>query len=208
MIGVIDYGMGNLRSVRNAFTALGAKTRLVCRPEDFEGVRAFVLPGVGAFADGIANLHRAGLVGPLEELIIQKKRPFLGICLGMQLLADEGTEHGRHAGLGWVKGRVERLRSPLEEEIRIPHTGWNEVQVIAPTDLFTGLRDREAFYFVHSYVFVPEDRSVVTGTCAHGQEFVASLAVENIQAVQFHPEKSHKAGLSVLKNWLAGVTGC
>lgn len=214
MIGIIDYGMGNLRSVMNAFEAIEAPARLVRHPEDLSDLQAYVLPGVGAFGDGMENLRRSGLIAPLAERVLDKRHPLLGICLGMQLLATEGmegledAEQPPHRGLGWIPGRVTRLEPPADSEIRVPHMGWNNVTMAAPSMLYDGLPESCDFYFVHSYVFVPEDPSVVSGYCTHGQEFAASVQENRIQAVQFHPEKSHHAGLKVLSNWWRGVQPC
>ena len=202
MIAVIDYGMGNLRSVMNAFHALGEAAQATSDPARLREADAIVLPGVGAFGDGMRQLRQAGFVEALDDSVVRQGKPFLGICLGMQLLATTGLEHGRHAGLGWIPGRVERLPVPPQEpSLRIPHVGWNDVRVLTREGLYEGAGESPVFYFVHSYALQPEDPSVVSGVCAYGVEFAASLARGNIWATQFHPEKSHLAGLSLLRNF-------
>lgn len=198
MIAIIDYGMGNLRSVGNAFQSMGADVVIVSSPAGLDAAHGVVLPGVGAFGDGMRNLHERGFVEALEKDILQRGKPFLGLCLGLQLLGDKGFEHGEHDGLGWIPGKVARLEvAPL----RIPHIGWNDVKFVRKDGLFAESGDMQAFYFVHSYALVPEDPSVISGVCDYGSEFCAAVQRDNIHATQFHPEKSHKAGLSVLANW-------
>ncbi len=198
MIAIIDYGMGNLRSVFNAFQSIGADVRIAAVPADLHAAHAVVLPGVGAFGDGMRNLHERGFVEELERQVLRGGKPFLGLCLGLQLLGSKGFEHGEHEGLGWIPGQVDRLPSA---PLRIPHIGWNDVRFTKKDGLFTGLGEMQAFYFVHSYALVPEDSSVISGVCDYGIEFCAAIERDNLHATQFHPEKSHKAGLAVLTNW-------
>lgn len=204
---VIDYGMGNLGSVCNALAAAGATPVRAERPEQLVAAEAIVLPGVGAFAAGMDNLRARGFIPALRRAVLEQAKPFLGICLGMQLLADSGTEHGASAGLGLVPGRVERLALPETGDCRLPHIGWNDLKIRRHDGLYAGIADGENFYFVHSYVFLADDPATVSATCEHGVEFTASLEVGNISAVQFHPEKSHQAGLRLLGNWLNKVGG-
>ncbi len=208
MIAIVDYGMGNLRSVANAFTAIGAHAQIASCPADLSQAEAIVLPGVGAFGDGIANLHRTGFARALEEQVLQQKKPFLGICLGMQLLATTGLEHGRHAGLNWIPGVVQRLSSPPgDRDLRIPHVGWDDVSILTRHGLYADVDEpRKSFYFVHSYVLVPDDAGLVTGRCDYGIAFAASVERDHIWATQVHPEKSHQAGLGLLKQWCARVS--
>jgi glutamine amidotransferase len=207
-IVVIDYGMGNLGSVCNALAAAGASPVVAHDPEALEGSDALILPGVGAFGAGMENLRARGFIPALRRAVLEHGKPFLGICLGMQLLADSGTEHGFHAGLGFVPGRVERLNLPENGDCRLPHIGWNNLSIRRHDGLYADLPDGENFYFVHSYVFNADDPAVGSATCHHGVEFTASLEVGNISAVQFHPEKSHRAGLKLLGNWLGEVGAC
>lgn len=198
---IIDYGMGNLQSVANAFKVLGCVPAISRHPGDLRTAERIVLPGVGAFGDGIKGLRVNGWIEVLEEEVIYKHKPFLGLCLGMQLLGTIGTEYGLHAGLNWIPGRVERIRS-TDTMIRVPHIGWNDVRFVRKESLYSGLGDSQPFYFVHSYVLSPEDGAVVSGLCWHGMEFCASIEKENILATQYHPEKSQRAGLKVLQNFL------
>jgi len=200
MIAIIDYKMGNLQSVQNALSYIGAETFVARKPEQLSGADKIVLPGVGAFADGINNLRQSGFIKALEDEVLQKRKPFLGICLGMQLLATTGTEHCLSEGLNWIKGKVERI--PNNNSLRIPHIGWNDVKFSNNSGLYKSLNENTSFYFVHSYIFRPEDSSVITGVCSYGVEFAASLEFQNIWATQFHPEKSHKAGLKILSNFV------
>lgn len=199
---IVDYGMGNLRSVTNAFQALGCQAVISRDPLDLKNAERIVLPGVGAFGDGMRHLKEEGLVEVMQEEVIENKKPFLGICLGMQLLATKGTEHGEHQGLNWIPGSVVRIPGD-DHLIRIPHIGWNGLHFLKKDGLYSGLTGREAFYFLHSYVLIPENDLVVSSICDYGTEFAASIEKENIFGVQFHPEKSQEAGLKVLKNFLS-----
>jgi imidazole glycerol-phosphate synthase subunit HisH len=203
-IGIVNYGLGNLRSVCNALLSLGASPFIAERPADLPAAEAVILPGVGAFGDGMNNLRTAGWVEVLEQEVRQKQKPFLGICLGMQLLATSGTEHGTHQGLGWVSGVARRI-CPDDARLRLPHIGWNDVQPRRACRFFAG-QDAQAFYFVHGYILVPEGpaREAVTATCMYGEEFAATLEQDNILATQFHPEKSQRAGLTLLRRFLEG----
>ena len=203
MIAVIDYGAGNLRSVVNAFEAIGQQPLVTNNPADLTRASAIVLPGVGAFGDGMKTLRDLNLIEALNEQIIGKKKPYLGICLGLQFLAREGFEHGTHKGLGWIDGTVQRI-VPNDDKYRIPHIGWNDIQVRQPIPLFENLEEEPVFYFVHSYHLVVEGDSpdVVTSTCWHGTAVTASVQKDNVYAVQFHPEKSQQNGLKLLENFV------
>ncbi len=207
MIAIIDYGMGNLKSICNAFEVLGANVFVTSDPKDLEQAEGIILPGVGAFRDGMKNLEERGFIAVLEEQVLKQKKPYLGICLGMQFLAKKSHEHGLHKGLGWIEGEV-RLIEPENLKYKVPHIGWNEVLFKAEGFLFKGLGDKETFYFVHSYGFVPTaaEKYIVRGTTWHGTEIVASVEKENILGVQFHPEKSQGAGLKILENFLHFVS--
>ncbi|HYX69901.1 MAG TPA: imidazole glycerol phosphate synthase subunit HisH [Terriglobales bacterium] len=201
-VGVVSYGLGNLRSVCNALSSLGASPFIAERPAELPAADAVILPGVGAFGDGMNNLRAAGWVEILEQEVRQKGKPFLGICLGMQLLATSGTEHGTHPGLGWVSGVARRI-CPGDPGLRLPHIGWNDVQPRRAGKLFTS-QEPQAFYFVHGYILAPEGQAkeAVTATCMYGEEFAATLEQGNILATQFHPEKSQRAGLDLLRRFL------
>ncbi|MDO8427408.1 MAG: imidazole glycerol phosphate synthase subunit HisH [Deltaproteobacteria bacterium] len=197
MIAVIDYDMGNLRSVTKALEKVGAKAAVTRDPKVINGASHIVLPGVGAFKDCMRNLNDYGLIEPILKSI-EAGKPFLGICLGLQLLFEESTEFGLYRGLGVIKGNV--VRFP-ESDLKVPHMGWNNVKAHKGSALLKGLPESPFFYFVHSYYAVPEDKGVNLTTTDYGIEFTSSIEKDNIMACQFHPEKSQKAGLKVLKNF-------
>jgi imidazole glycerol-phosphate synthase subunit HisH len=205
MVALIDYNMGNLQSVVNAFEILRDDIKVTKKPEDLQRAEAIVLPGVGAFGDGMKNLQELGFLPVLQEQVGKNKKPFLGICLGMQLMAQEGTEYGLHKGLGWLDGTVDLIK-PKDPSLKIPHMGWNDLSVKQGSKLFANIED-PVYYFVHSYSFVPEkqERESVAATCQHGQEIVAAVEKGNMFGVQFHPEKSQGAGLKVLENFLSAA---
>jgi len=202
MITVIDYGAGNLRSVVNALEFLGRAVAIASTPEPLARARAIILPGVGAFADGMEGLRKRDLVEPLTDAVLGRGVPFLGICLGLQLLAREGLEHGRHDGLGWIPGVVRRIEA-ADARIKVPHVGWNDVEIRRRGVLLEGV-DRPVFYFLHGYYLEPDPGAadVVTSTCAHGVTFAATVEHDNVFATQFHPEKSQRAGLALIENFL------
>jgi glutamine amidotransferase len=202
-IGVIDYGMGNLRSVVNAFGAVGASASVVRSPEELADYSGVVLPGVGAFKDGMTRLRSRGWIDPLEHEVLEKRKPFLGLCLGMQLMASRGNEHGDEEGLGWVPGRVARLS--VDPSMKIPHVGWNDVMIVRDGRLFRGMGESDIFYFLHSYHMHPHDEGVLVAKCSYGMEFAAAVEADNLFGAQFHPEKSQRAGLRFLENFAAEV---
>ena len=196
-VAIIDYGLGNLLSVRNALEFIGVDVDLVCEPRKLSEFDGYVLPGVGAFGNGMAGLRERALIDGMKEEILHRKKPLLGICLGLQLLATTSHELGTFAGLDWVGGTVVRL-SPATT-LRVPHIGWNGVE--GRGTLFAGIPPMSSFYFVHSYVLEPAEPTVIAGTTNYGESFVSAIEQDNVLAVQFHPEKSHKSGLMVLKNF-------
>jgi len=200
-IAIVNYGVGNLQSVYNAFSAVGGTAKIIDSPKDIKAFDMIVLPGVGAFGDGMKNLTTMGWKEALEKEVQVKKKPFIGFCLGMQLLATTGYEHGVFQGLGWVAGTVDKMVSN-DSDVRIPHIGWNNVRFIKKNGIYNNIGDEQSFYFVHSYILNPTDKNVISGICSHGADFVASIEIDNISATQFHPEKSHKAGLTVIKNFI------
>ena len=201
MIAIIDYNMGNVRSVAKAFKKLNADFIISNSPQDIKKATHLVLPGVGAFGDGMANLKKLKLIELLEEEALKKKKPFLGICIGMQLLASKGEEHGQHYGLGWIKGTVRRFVVD-EKRYKVPHLGWNNITIRTQKPLFSDIPDASDFYFVHSFHLVPEDQRVIAATCDYGETFVAAIKKDNIFGVQFHPEKSQTYGIKVIENFI------
>lgn len=200
VVTVIDYGVGNLRSIAKALEAVGADVCVSGRPEDIRKAERLVLPGVGAFARGMANLGEAGLIDALREEVLEKGKPLLAICLGMQLLARESHECGVHTGLSWLAARVVELEP---QGLKVPHMGWNEVFPEGGTPFFSGLGRAPIFYFVHSYHVVCDEPKMVVATCEYGAAIAAAVWHENIFATQFHPEKSQDNGLRLLGNFLS-----
>jgi len=202
VITVVDYGMGNLRSVAKAFEAVGANIKVSSKPEDIKNSKAIVVPGVGAFKDAIKHLKELNLY---DEIInhINNKKPYFGICLGLQILFEKGYEFGEHRGLGIIKGKV--IRFTQKEGYKIPHMGWNQVNIKQKNGLFKNIKNSEFFYFVHSFYVVPEDSKVIASTTDYINEFCSSIQIDNIWAVQFHPEKSQKPGLKLIKNFVKKV---
>ncbi|MGC1273585.1 MAG: imidazole glycerol phosphate synthase subunit HisH [Planctomycetaceae bacterium] len=198
MITIVDYGMGNLRSVQKAFERIGAEAVIASTPREVAAAEQLVLPGVGAFRDAIAELRRADLVAPILDHI-GAGRPFLGICLGLQMLFDVSEEGGEYEGLGVVPGRVRRF--PDEPGFKVPHMGWNRLKRDTDCAVFAGIPPEAHFYFVHSYHVVPDDGAVVAATTDYIIPFVSAIAKGNLFAVQFHPEKSQRHGLQILKNF-------
>ncbi len=208
MIVVVDYGMGNVRTVVNAFEACGEAVELSADKSRIATASGIVLPGVGAFGDGMRQLADRGLVDVLKSAVTTYQKPFLGLCVGMQLLASRGTEHGEHAGLGLIEGSVDLVSLPADRhDLKLPHIGWNTVVFQKSDGLFKGMGTEADFYFVHSYALSPADRSIVAGACEHGATVIAAIERKNIWATQFHPEKSHKNGLALIRNWI-GMTRC
>ncbi len=197
MIAIIDYGMGNLRSVTKAFERLGYEAAITRDSRTILEAGHVVLPGVGAFPDCMRNLQALDLV-PVVLQVLASGRPFLGICLGLQLLFTESEEFGPHPGLGWFRGRVVRFKDP---GLKVPHMGWNTLQIKRPNPFLTGLPDPAMVYFVHSYYAIPEDPGIIATTTDYGSPFASSVAKDNVYACQFHPEKSQSVGLSVLRNF-------
>jgi len=198
MIAIIDYGMGNLRSVQKAFEKVGHSATVTNDPAQVRSASKVVLPGVGAFEDAIAELRRQELVDPILEAI-HSGRPFLGICLGLQLLFDVSYENGRHEGLGVLAGEVVRFQVPAEYSV--PHMGWNQLAIRRRPPVLEGIADGSYFYFVHSYYVVPRDRSVIATETEYPGPFCSMVWQGNLFATQFHPEKSQADGLRLLKNF-------
>jgi len=198
MIAVVDYGMGNLRSVQKGLERAGCDAAVTRDPAKIESARGVVLPGVGAFNACMKNLGKFGLIEPIRE-IVRRNRPFLGICLGFQLLFSESEEFGRQKGLDLFPGKVVGFQSG--ENLKVPHMGWNQIRKEKDSPFLEGLASGDYVYFVHSFYVVPEDRSVVATTTDYGEPFVSSIATETLFACQFHPEKSQELGLRILANF-------
>lgn len=197
MIAIVDYGRGNLRSVEKGLSHVGADARIVTDAKSLDNADAIVLPGVGAFRDCMDNLKEAGLVEPVLRNI-EKGKPFLGICLGLQLLFNQSEEFGTTEGLGVFKGTVARFP---ESDLKVPHMGWNGIYIKNRPPILEGVDERSYFYFVHSYYVIPEDEGIVATTTEYGVEFASMVWKDNIFATQFHPEKSQAVGLEVLKGF-------
>jgi glutamine amidotransferase len=196
MIAIIDYGMGNLRSVQKGFEKMGVDASIAGKPEEVDQARGVVLPGVGAFADAMANLRSSGMIEAVYRAV-EAGKPFLGICLGQQLLFEASEEWGLTKGLGIFKGRVRRLPDGL----KVPHMGWNQAEIQRPDPILEGVPQSSSFYFVHSYYVDPEEQEVVLTRTEYGVSFASIVGRDNVYGIQFHPEKSSGMGLKILENF-------
>lgn len=198
MITIVDYQMGNLRSVQKAFEKTGHAAHITSDPQEIAAATKLVLPGVGACGDAVDEIRRRDLEGPIKDQIAAGT-PFLGICLGLQMLFDVSYEGGEHEGLGILPGKVVKFELP--HGYKVPHMGWNQAHFVHRPPIFEGIDEGTNFYFVHSYYVVPEKDDVVAITADYGGPFCAAVWKDNLYATQFHPEKSQQAGLAVLKNF-------
>jgi len=198
VIAIIDYGMGNLRSVQKGFEKVGVEAQITSDADEILEADGVVLPGVGAFGDAMDNLDSTGLI-PVIKKVVNKGTPFLGICLGLHLLFSTSEEWGTQEGLDIISGNVVKFPSDLDK--KIPHMGWNQLEIKKETEIFKGLESGTFQYFVHSYYVLPDDEEVVATTTDYGIEFVSSIQKDNIYAVQYHPEKSSQKGLQILRNF-------
>jgi glutamine amidotransferase len=196
---IVDYGMGNLRSVLNAFKILGEFAYIAEFPEQIENADAIIIPGVGAFGEAMKNLNEMDIIETLNQKVLIEKKPFLGICLGMQLIAESSMEGGKHLGLGWIPGQVEMI--PVNKGTRLPHIGWNDITVKQKEPLFRNIDGDNSFYFVHSY-YLNCKSEYVSATVDYDVEITAAVQKDNIYAVQFHPEKSQNTGLILLRQFI------
>jgi len=199
MMLVLDFGCGNLHSVAKALEKVGAELTVSGDPAEVARADKLVLPGVGAFADARRELEDRGLIEPVVEHIRAGKK-FLGICLGLQLLFDRSFEDGEHEGLGIVAGDVVRFSTT---DLKVPHIGWNELEMTGGVGLFDGVPEGSRVYFVHSYYVVPREESVIAARTQYGETFTSAIAMDNVWATQFHPEKSQRVGLRMLENFVA-----
>jgi glutamine amidotransferase len=202
VIAVVDYGCGNLHSVSNAFESIGEDVVIASTPEQLQQADRIVIPGVGAFGACMAKLQSTGLVDCLVEQVHDAGKPTLGICVGMQLMAEQGLEGSETPGLGWTNSVVKRMNAN-DQGLRLPHVGWNEVFPVGDAPVFKGLGKAPIFYFVHSYAMTfPSGEGPVAAWCDYGEQFVATIQYDNIVATQFHPEKSQDIGIRFLMNWV------
>jgi glutamine amidotransferase len=205
MIAIVDYGMGNLRSVHKALERVGYDAQVTADPQEVLDASKIILPGVGAFRDCMRNLEEFHLLEPIIRSI-EAGKPFLGICLGLQLLFEESDEFGTHQGMGVLPGRVKRFPDEIQDPktnqpYPIPHMGWNTIEITKDTPLFAGIENDSFFYFVHSYYAIPQDPKDIAAITPYGIEFACAVQRDNIYAVQFHPEKSQAVGLQLLRNF-------
>jgi glutamine amidotransferase len=210
MIAIVDYGMGNIRSVEKGFLKVGADVRITADPKVIADAKGIVLPGVGAFKDCMANLDKLSLIDVILNEI-NKGKPFLGICLGLQLLFTESEEFGACRGLDLFPGKVTRFNFDSlgtgKDHLKIPHMGWNTAKIERRPPILAEIPDNSYFYFVHSFYVVPEDKGIVATTTEYGIDFCSMIWKDNIFATQFHPEKSQETGLKILKGFNSFVTG-
>jgi glutamine amidotransferase len=201
-IVIVDYGMGNLRNVQKGFEKIGVEARLTRNKREIGRASAIVLPGVGAFKDCMENLEKYGLVEILLRSI-ERGKPYLGICLGLQVLFSESEEFGSHKGLDLIKGKV--VRFVADQEHKVPHMGWNTVEKKNGGPMLQGVEDGDFFYFVHSYYVIPDETEWISSFTTYGKPFVSSIWRENVFATQFHPEKSQQKGLRILENFVESI---
>ena len=203
MITIVDYGVGNLGSIPNMLSRLGASAEITSAPEQIERAEQIILPGVGAFDAGMRSLVERGLLEVLRRRVLDDRVLTLGLCLGMELLFDS-SEEGELPGLGWIRGRVVRFRFDKDDQAhRVPHMGWDTVETQRPSPILAGLADEPRFYFAHSYHGVCDDKSDVVGTTEYGYRFPSVVQRGNLFGAQFHPEKSHRFGLKLLENFVS-----
>jgi glutamine amidotransferase len=202
MIAIIDYGMGNLGSVLNMLKKVGASAKITCEQEEILKAEKLLLPGVGSFDAAMSRINESGLLKVLNKLVLEKKVPILGICLGMQLMM-EGSEEGQLPGFGWIKGNTFHFKGKISSSLKVPHMGWNDITITNRNSLTKELDGEIRFYFVHSYFVKVENSVNSVMKCSYGIDFDAVVHKENIFGAQFHPEKSHKFGMQFLRNFAA-----
>lgn len=201
MIGIVDYGLGNVKAFIEIFRRLNVPAILIRQPGDLENAQKLILPGVGSFDNAMNLLQKSGMTAVLSELVIDRRIPVLGVCVGMQILGNS-SEEGVSRGLGWIRGVVKKIDfDPGQKMKYIPHMGWNTIEKIKDNKIFEGLDSDARFYFLHSYVFDCDSEDDVLAVTYYGQSFTCVINCKNIYGVQFHPEKSHKWGVQLLKNF-------
>lgn len=200
MIAIINYGLGNLASIQNMCKRLSIDAVVTNNPEAISNASKLILPGVGHFKRGMENLHQSGLKGLLDHLVLEQKKPVLGICLGAQLMTKH-SEEGDVEGLGWVDARTVRFDQSMNEKIKVPHMGWSEITITNNNPLWSNLPVEPRFYFVHTYHFLFDEKEEVSATASYSYSFACAFQKENIFGTQFHPEKSHKFGMRILENF-------
>ncbi|MEO6133696.1 MAG: imidazole glycerol phosphate synthase subunit HisH [Ginsengibacter sp.] len=201
MITIINYGSGNIRAIGNIYDRLNISYKIASSPQEVHGAQKIFLPGVGAFDETISMLDKTGFREVLDKEIIQNKVPVIGICVGMQILA-ESSEEGSLPGLGYIKGRVKKIdETLLKQKPKLPHLGWNSIQIARVNTLLDGVDEEFGFYFLHTYYFECENDSDILATTNYGKSFASAINHENVYGIQFHPEKSHNNGVTLLKNF-------
>lgn len=200
MISIIDYGVGNIQAIVNIYKSLHIPVKAVKDKDGFESTEKLILPGVGSFDHAMCEFEKSGMKNVVEEMVIQRKIPILGICVGMQMLADRSDE-GIKSGLGWISGQVKSFATMNLPNLPMPHMGWNDVIPEPNSKLFSGIENDSKFYFLHSYFFECANREDSIATAFYGNNFSCTVNREHIYGAQFHPEKSHRYGISLLKNF-------
>jgi imidazole glycerol-phosphate synthase subunit HisH len=201
MIGIINYGVGNIKAFLNIYHKLQIPSKVISCEDDFEGIDKLILPGVGAFDHVMSTFNQSGLRDLTEKYVMEDRIPVIGVCVGMQMLA-ESSDEGKLAGLGWIGGNVKRFdESRISYETHLPHMGWNDVRVVPGNPLFKNLDDSPKYYFLHSYYFEAKEEDSIIASAHYGYEFTCAVQKRNIYGVQFHPEKSHKYGSIILENF-------
>jgi glutamine amidotransferase len=201
MVVIVNYGSGNIQAIANIYDSLKVEYRIARTVQELTNASKIILPGVGAFDETMGKLESSGFVEILNKLVLVDKVPILGICVGMQVLAN-GSEEGIKKGLGWIKGEVKKIdRNLIESKPKVPHLGWNSISLTKESNLFCDVNQNDGFYFIHSYYFETESKDDILSESFYGKKFSSSVNRENIYGVQFHPEKSHKNGINLLKNF-------
>ena len=202
MIYIVNYGLGNLNSIKNIISKIGGESKIIDDVSELEDATKLILPGIGAFDHGMKYLNEKGWINKLNEVVLEKKVPVLGICLGMQLMC-RGSEEGVLPGLGWFDADVKRFCIPPGSSNKIPHMGWNAIHIKKPNGILEDKQEEQRFYFVHSYHVVCDKPEDILATANHEYEFTACISHDNIYATQFHPEKSHRFGMDLLKHFIS-----